>query len=272
MSDPRLVTTSTEGLQPLGSAALRSWELLTGVLRARLGEDHAALFAEPVPSAHGDSIDWYAPMVGDAVPLADLSRAEQQALRARLGRMVAAIRAEADQLRASAAADDQRLAEALLNALEIPGEEMIFAVRDGQGGLHPVLVHWAWSRGDRAVARGVLSRMEPRPTHPAGGAPGEDGGARHGWLRGVLVAGWVLLALMLAAILYLLIAPCGVNPAGPLFCPAESAALAAAYSETGALDDRIAALEREIALADRACQPVIPLRPAAQAGDKGGSE
>ncbi len=272
MTDARLVTTSTEGLQPLGSAALRSWELLTGVLRARLGEDHAALFAEPVPSARGDSIDWYAPAAGEAVPLADLSPAEQQALRARLGGMVAAIRAEAEALRSSGAAEDQRLAEALLNALEIPGEEMIFALRDGQGGLRPVLVHWAWTRGDRAVARGVLSRMEPRPAGAVENGRGAAGRTRQGWLRGLLLAGWVLLALMLGAILYLLIAPCGVNPAGPRFCPGDGAALAAAYSETDGLSDRIAALEREIALADRVCQPVIPLHPAARAGDKGGSE
>ena len=276
-----VATTATEGLQPLGSAALRSWELVSGALAARLGADHAALFAEPVPSEHGDSIDWYVAGPGTVVPLAALAPDEAQALRARLGEMAAAIRAEAEALRHGRAAAEQRLGEALLNALEIPGEDMIHARRSPDGRLHPVLVHWAWTRGERAVARGVLSRMEPRPAarEPGEAAPATARGGLPRWLP---VAGWLLLALMLGAILYLLIAPCGLNPAGPRFCPGDAPALAAAYSETAALADAVAALEREIARADRACRPVIPAAapaaappapPAAPgAGNGGGTE
>lgn len=255
MSGTRLITTSSEGLQPLGSAAQRSFELVTGAVRARLGEEHAALFAEPVASEHGDRIDWYAAGDGEAIPMARLSPEERSALKARLGEMVAAIRAEAGRLGTSGDADDQRLSEALVNALEIPGEEMVLALRAADGSLRPVLVHWAWLRNERAAVRGVLSAMVPRAA-PA--PPAAPGAGRAGFRRWLIGFGWLALAMMIAAILYLMVAPCGLAPGGPDFCPSDPPALAAAYSEQAAIEDEIAALEREIALADRTCQPVAP--------------
>lgn len=256
-----LVTTAPEGLQPLGAAAQRSWELLTGVLRDRLGEDHAALLAEPVPSEHGDRIDWHAPVEGTGLPLSALEPGDRQALRARLDALVADIRAEADRLAQSADAADRRLAEALGNALEIPGEEMIFAIRTPEGGLRPVLVHWAWIRSEARAVRGVLTGRVPHPA-PAPGIGAGGGGSRAWPWRWLLAAGWALVALMIGAILYLMIAPCGLNPAGPDLCPGEGAALAAAWSEEAAIRDEIGALEREIALTARVCRPVVPLSPA----------
>ncbi len=255
-----LVTTAPEGLQPLGAAAQRSWELLTGVLRDRLGEDHAALLAEPVPSEHGERIDWHSPLEGTGLPLSELGPEERQELRARLDALVADIRAEADRLAQSADAADRRLAEALGNALEIPGEEMIFAIRTPEGGLRPVLVHWAWIRSQSRAVRGVLTGRVP---HSASARGVGSGGARAWPWRWILAAGWALVALMIGAILYLMVAPCGLNPAGPDLCPGEGAALAAAWSEEAAIRDEIAALEREIALTARACRPVVPLSPAA---------
>ena len=116
MAEGVIVTTSTEGLQPLGSAAQRSYELVSDALARLFGADYGALFAEPVAAEHGDRIDWHGPV--HTVPLSDLGEDDQAALKAKLGEMTVAIRAEAARLRDSDSADDQRLGEALENALE----------------------------------------------------------------------------------------------------------------------------------------------------------
>ena len=77
MFEAFLVTTSSEGLRPLGSAAQRSYELVSGSLRDRLGDRHANLFSEPVATSYGDRFDWYAPFSGKAVPLTDLESEDQ---------------------------------------------------------------------------------------------------------------------------------------------------------------------------------------------------
>lgn len=274
MFEAFLVATSTEGLQPLGTAAQRSFELVTGTLRARLGDDHARLFAEPVATEHGDKIDWYAPFSGQATRFADLPSERQSALRDRIGAMVADIRAESGRLADSVDPQDQRLSEALRNAIEIPDETMIFAVPDEEGMLQPVLVHWAWLRDRQESVRGVLTAMVPRPDSSA--AP--DAAAQTGpeqktplnWAWLVLL-GWLLLVALLAAILYLLIAPCDVNPGRFGTCPGPDPQISAIPGETTVIEDEIAGLKREIALLDRNCQPVIPISPAPEAPQQGGT-
>lgn len=253
-----ITTTTTEGLQPLGSAAQRSFELVSGALRDRLGAEHAALLAEPVAAAQGQQIDWYAPEPGEVLPLADLPEAEAAALRDRLGVLVAGIRAEADTLSESPRPEDQRLGEALAQAVEIPGPEMIFARRTPGGGLAPLLVHWAWLREERRAVRGVLTAMVPRPAAPVPVAV--PTGPWAGWWA-LIWLGWLLLALMIGAILALLIAPCALMPGRIGACPAPPAALAAAMTEARAAADEVAGTERLLALARRQCQPTVPLTP-----------
>ncbi|MEX0282140.1 MAG: hypothetical protein AB3N13_13235 [Arenibacterium sp.] len=273
MFDAFLTTTSSEGLQPLGSAAQRSYELVSATVRSRLGEAHAALFAEPVAAPHGDKIDWHASLQGRPQQLSTLENDEAEALRARLSELVEAIRSEAESLGASDTPDDQRLSEALTNALEIPGEEMIWAIREADGALSPVLVHWAWVRDEQRAVRGVLSKMVAKPASPAlatnlaASAPAGvvaqtpvRGNARWIWWW-LLLLGWLVLAGLLAAILYVLIAPCGLSQGRLIFCPGEPPEIEAALSEAQVAADEVAALEREIALVDRHCQPTIPVLP-----------
>ena len=125
MFEAFLVTTSSEGLRPLGSAAQRSYELVSGSLRDRLGDRHANLFSEPVATSYGDRFDWYAPFSGKAVPLTDLESEDQDSVREALGVLVQDILAEAGRLNESQSPQDQRLADALTNALEIPSDDMI---------------------------------------------------------------------------------------------------------------------------------------------------
>ncbi|SPJ31117.1 hypothetical protein [Falsiruegeria mediterranea] len=260
MTGALLVTTSTQGLQPLGSAAQRSFELVATTIRQRLGAEHAALFAEPVVTDHGDQIDWYAHVGGKAQRLSDLPPPEQAVVKATLGRLVGEIMALADTLRNSDQPDDQRLGEAWANAVEIPADSMIHVV-EGEGGLQPVLVHWAWVRDEQHGVRGILTAMVPRavPLTPHG--DDRPGRFRLLWWW-LIVLGWLLLAAILALILWLMLAPCALAPWGPDHCRPEASALSAVYSEQQVAQERIARLEHEIALTDRACRAEIPVLPA----------
>lgn len=266
MFETLLVTTSSEGLQPLGSAAQRSYELVSDTVRSRLGADHANLFAEPVATEHGDMIDWYAPVAGKAVPVAALEEDATETLRAQLGRLIADIRNEAELLGESADVQDQRLAEALSNAIEIPDESMIYAVHQSDGAVQPVLVHWAWLGAERQSVRGVLTAMVPRPqpVAPVQTVTESDRPRSAVWWW-LLLLGWLLLAAILGFILYLMIAPCGLNGGRLIFCPAPASEVSAIPVERQVLENEIAALEHELALMDRACQPTIPVVPASPA-------
>lgn len=260
MTGALLVTTSTQGLQPLGSAAQRSYELVAPTIRQRLGAEHGALFAEPVVTDHGDQIDWYAHVSGQAQRLADLPPPEQAVVKATLGRLVGEIMAEAEVLRNSDQPDDQRLGEAWANAVEIPADSMIHVV-EGEGGLQPVLVHWAWVRDEQHGVRGILTALVPRavPLTPRGAD--SSGRFRLFWWWLILL-GWLLLVAILALILWLMLAPCALTPWGPDYCTQDAAALSAAYSEQHVAQERITRLEHEIALTDRACRAEIPVLPA----------
>jgi hypothetical protein len=135
MFEAFLTTTSSEGLRALGSAPQRSFELITGTVRARLGNAHAALFAEPVATEFGDRFDWYATLPGKARRLADLPEPEAEALRATRDALAADIRSLAAEIAASGAPDDLRLSEALTNALVVPDDNHVWAIGpDGDGG------------------------------------------------------------------------------------------------------------------------------------------
>ena len=267
MRDTLIVTTTPENLMPLGSPAQRSFDLVTGVVADRIGADHAALFAEPVLDARGTSIDWHAPRAGQALPLSDLPDAEADAVKTRLSDMVARILAEAQALRDIGGADQLRLAEALENATEVPAHDMVYVQRRADGGVDPVLVHWAWLRQTRAPVRGVLSKMVPRAT-ALGAADNATQVGTHPGLWWLLGLGWLVLALMLAAIWWLSLAPCGLRLSGPNACAPDPAEIAAAETDHRIAADAVAALERDIALANRQCHPTVPLTPAAAPEDK----
>ena len=263
MSDALLTTTSTGGLKPLGSAPQRSYELITGTLRERLSDAHAQLFAEPVTAQHGDRFDWYAPLSGNARRLGDIPAEDQGPIRAYLAELVADIRALAETYGEAGGADDGRLGEALTNALEIPSEASIYVVGDNPG--QPVLVHWAWIEDHQRAVRGVLSAVDHRrqreraeaaaiPVAPTAVVAREP--MSWGWLMWL---GWLILALMIAWILFLLTEACGLRgPAWLSFCPGGGPVASASASEALVLRDEVARLEQRLADLDQACQPAPP--------------
>ena len=156
MFESFLANTSTEGLAPLGTAPQRSFELITGTLRDLMGDEHAALFGEPVATQYGDRFDWYVGIEGSPRALSDLSQDDQTAAKAKLASLVADIQGAATKLLDSKSPDDQRLGEALANALRYPDEKSVFVLGEG-ASLQPVLINWAWVRENQKAVSGRLS-------------------------------------------------------------------------------------------------------------------
>lgn len=262
MKSSFLTNTSTEGLKPLGTAPQRSFELVNDTVRAEFSEQHAALFAEPVATQYGDRFDWYATVEGRARPLSE----DDQEVRETLDTLVADIKGLSDQLLASKQPDDQRLGEALGNALEIPNEASIFVVEAEGAPPQPVLVNWAWTPDEQIAVRGVLtgkdSRTPPRakvaPVAPASAAtPAAVAvagvSALWWWLMWL---GWLLLALLIAAVIYLMIEPCGLRISWlPNTCEKVEVVPDTLAEERGLLEDQIALVQKEIHIKDRLCQP-----------------
>ncbi|MFK7761967.1 MAG: hypothetical protein AB8B62_01790 [Roseobacter sp.] len=278
MNESFLTNTSTEGLKPLGTAPLRSYELVSDTVRETFSEAHAALFAEPVATQYGDRFDWYATVEGKAVPLVDV--ADPEPVRQELQRLVADIKGIADAKLGSKLADDQRLGEALANALEIPDENSIFVIQPEDGSPpQPVLINWAWTRDEQRAVRGVLTGMDtrvpekrpgyvaPPPTSGAAlaGAAGVAGAAATGvgllwwWL---IWLGWALLALLIAAVIYLMIEPCGLRISWlPNNCEKAEIIPDTLAEERAILETQIALVQKEIHIQDRLCQPDFALLP-----------
>ncbi|MDJ0858264.1 MAG: hypothetical protein QNJ03_04225 [Dinoroseobacter sp.] len=279
MADALRTNSSIEGLSPLGTPPQRSYELITGTVRTQLSEAHSALFAEPVATQFGDRFDWYPAIEGKARAFSQLDEAEQAAVQSRLETLSHDIREIANTYASSDLAEEQRLGEALSNALSYPGSEWVYAVETAPGDLQPVLVNWAWVSDRQATVTGTLTAPDTRPTPKSAGAETEPGRASASptavarqeprvlpiWLFWL---GWLILALLLAAILWLLVPACGLRT--PFFIShcATQAEASEEHRRTAKLQNQIAALEREIGIMDRSCQPdpmrqaVIPPFPA----------
>lgn len=276
MAEIRIARTEADGLRPLGAPGQRAHALVFDTIGARLSERHARLFAEPSPSTDGTVVDWFAPIEGAPRKLSELPEEEAETARAAVSELVEDILRLADSMEASGDASGRRLAEALRNATEVPGEDSIYLVGD-----QPVLVDWAHSLDTPKAPRGVIRAMLPAPPAPpappiaAATGPTADPAspvvARRGPWNLLWWLGWLLLALLLAWILYLLIAPCGL--AGPSFlgldrCPraAEAAGdIDGEIARRAALEDEVARLERQLAGTGRACRPASPTAPTPEA-------
>ena len=140
--------------------------------------------------------------------------------------------------------------------------------------MQPVLVNWAWVTDTQVAATGSLTAaggktMAARETAaaqqaamaaaaapvppPPMGRRGQGAGSALWWL---LWLGWLLLMLMIGAILYLMIEACALRvPGFPNYCPPPGPTVMELEREAQVLRDRIAAVERQVGVADRACQP-----------------
>ncbi len=301
MQNARIASTPTSGLRPLGSSGQRSHALLVGTLERHLDRSHAELFAEPVMAPDGATIDWYAALDGDPVPMPEATGRLRDEAQARLERLTQDIVALAGRLEASASEEDRQRAQALRSALQYPDESFIHVV-DGR----PVLTGWAWAHEDSTRPVGNLTAWLARPAPPEPGPPPSAAttaettrtaadeppavastlaapAARRPfpWLQLLL---WLLLAILLTLLFVQLVRPCGVGFPGRAWaeevglvdrCPQVAtvadeadAALAAEAEREAQLHADIERLLREIAFTENACrqeQAVRPARPAPQA-------
>lgn len=279
-----ITTTSVTGLRALGTPGQRSYELIVHTLTQRFGPAHAALFAEPVVPDVGDQVNWYTPVAGPLLALKNLRAAEKQTAEERLAVLMDDISGFAGSLRETRAADEQRLGEAVENALRFPGEDSVFVVRtsDPNQPFQPVLVDWATQADTRGVVtdRPLIGWAPRRPmpaTPPVADMPAQVSRLsgtitavavpthtgkpdRWVWLVSLL---WLILALLTAAVLYLVLPACGLSGFARLnSCPVnvtQSALVQDHDRERAMLENRIALAERRLAEADSACTPLPPV-------------
>ena len=262
MAETLIVRTRSQGLRPLGAAAQRNHALITEHVATRLSPAHAMLFSEPSPTPDGAATDWYAQLTGVVRRLDRLEAPEAEAARWRLGDLVGDILALADDFDATGGEDGRRLAEALRNAVEIPDGRAIWLVGD-----QPVLVNWAHCRDADKAPVGIIRRLVPAKPVPSpsreAATPAVAAEREPVTLRDVLWwFGWLVLGIIAAWVLWLLIAPCALRGPAVLdldMCPKSLAhVLTAETDRRAALEDRVAALERDLARTSGTCLPATP--------------
>ncbi|MDQ0510749.1 hypothetical protein [Ancylobacter amanitiformis] len=267
MHNTRINRTDVVSIRPLG-AAVRSEHALLVSLLEELGPDASGLLAEPVYNRDGSVIDWYVPGRVVALDLVSAPAEIAESVTQSLAELGARIHALADRIERQGHAEDREMARLLRDCLTVPSRSCIFVV-DGK----PVLTAWGHVTDNGQAVRTGLRVLEPRrpvapPTPPAAAAPPmapAPGLAAAQTAEAPLAATaprwplvgllWLLFAVLIAAIMYLLLKACAF---GWLFfgfgfsnyCPAGPIATMDRLSGLGA---QVAALEQQLAQAPGAC-------------------
>jgi hypothetical protein len=157
MATIRIATTRQRDLQPLGTAgqtAIECWSVLSALLLRELGPSHAALFAEPVVNPAQGETDWYTEGEATPVPLTMLDPDARAAVQAERMRLEQDMRSLAARRRAASGEGERFLADMLMLALSVPGDDHVYAV-DGR----PVLVAWGHASAGGAPEQVVLTGL-----------------------------------------------------------------------------------------------------------------
>nr|WP_321483901.1 hypothetical protein [uncultured Cohaesibacter sp.] len=266
----KIATTPSAELTPIGSAQERDYDTIVDYVAATLGDGMAALFAEPVGSMDGARIDWYVKAFGRIEALEALDEQNQAKLLAALHEAEEKIGRLAQELQGASTPGDRALGKALANAICVPSRKHIYAL-NGQ----PVLVAWGYRLNDHKPMRGGISKVAPvaamaepkeppRIVEPHMAEPEEELDAafqdpqpparekrKHGrcWLIALL---WALLALLIAAILYVLLKACSISLFFPWidYCPGRY------QNDLVALQQEVRLLENALAFKNENCDRV----------------
>ena len=240
-----------------GIFATDCYEQLKAILQQKLGADHAALLAEPQHNSEGNSVDWYAEGTGPAIPLADLSEPDAQALRAQAGALATDIAKLAKEMTADAQARQALSGQLLCIALQHPDDADIWSV-DGK----PVIINWGFAPGSVGAQPQDLTRLGGMlPAVPTAPVPAPVAAPvpvvvvqRSGCLP------WLLPLLLLLLLLWLLGAALGLLPSPlPAGCmPVDRSALEAEKQKAAANEDQLALLWRQLQEKAALCKPVPP--------------
>jgi hypothetical protein len=219
MESTRIASTPLLGLRPLGSAADRSFERICGLMRTRVSEEAAALLAEPVITSDERRIDWYVQGAVDAKSMADLTPDERAGALAKIQQIRSQVETAAREMDGGTSAE-KNIANALLNAVNVPGEDFIYLV-NGQ----PVLVAWGFAKEDVVETRTVIGmRLPQQPaenpttvvlsTPVAAATPvivttqTTSEAPWHTRLRWLPIALWTAFAILLGLLIWLLLTVC----------------------------------------------------------------
>jgi len=201
MTMMRIATTRSQEMQALrlgGQRVVDAAAAISAMLSRSLSPEHAALFAEPEGDAERGEIDWYAEVEGPVTTLADLPEPAQSTAQQELNRLTTDISTLASRLSASQEANERRIGELLMLALNVPAPYCI-KVTGGQ----PVLIGWGHRSADAnnlPMAIQGMTRVKPeapeRPMEILPPPPVMRGGAG----ARPMAWGWLALALALLII------------------------------------------------------------------------
>ena len=275
----KIAATRTADLAPLGAAKERDYVSITDYVAAALGEEAAALFAEPVSHRDGTAIDWYIRQFGRVEAFSALDETSQASLLRMLDAISTRLSDLAQSLQRSSEPADRFLGKALVNAIKVPGREYIYSVNG-----KPVLVAWGYRLNDHRPMSGGISTMAPVAPQPEASiapqvlephpeeAPLEEQPYRfaeaetdqalpsqpvlekkkHGWRCVLIGLLWALLALLIAAILFLLLKACSISAFFPWidYCPGRY------QSDLVSLQQEVRLLENALAFKNENCDAV----------------
>lgn len=153
---------------------------LSDILRSRLGEDFARLFAEPVFDQERGTVDWYTQLEGAPQPLSALDAETKTRILGRLYSMAGTVLDCARGLRPGESGESGKNAaqpsgssagrglagEILEAALRYPGEDSLYVI-----GGQPVVIRWGCGPATPGVEAEDLSRPRALPARPAPPAP-----------------------------------------------------------------------------------------------------
>ncbi|MDR1658993.1 MAG: hypothetical protein LBR94_01460 [Desulfovibrio sp.] len=160
MSARRLTSTPKSQIQSLacqGTRVVEHYYQIKELVRSRLGDEYALLFAEPGGLQQGEVIDWYSPLQGSARPVTELPEDEARRVAAQADRMAKAIKRLAEDLKRGASQTDVLRAMTLELALRYPDPACIYAV-DGR----PVMTCWGFSSSTEGAQPEDLARFGER--------------------------------------------------------------------------------------------------------------
>lgn len=146
-----------QGISFQGIALSDYHRQLADLLGRRLGEEYAALFAEPVINEADNTVDWYAGRSGAVRPALKMDESERAALAAKCRERLDAVRGLADSLSSSGDAASRMRGGIVSSALRLPQDDLVSCLYEVGG--EPMLICWGFSgTGLSAVRRTDIER------------------------------------------------------------------------------------------------------------------
>ncbi len=215
MSINFIVTTPKTDIQSLAHQGIQvsdSFHQIREMVRLRLGDAYALLFAEPSLRADGSAIDWYTPVQGQVRRLLDLPEEEQKTARAALIRMALDIHRIAEEIKGASVSAQVTRGNILSLALQYPDESHIYVV-----GGQPVFTCWGFGPGTAGALPQNLARLAPNATASKSAptqseAPVQPGFPPAAPSRGGISRLWLLPLLLLVLLFFLLTTSFGGLP------------------------------------------------------------